>query len=501
MPVLHWRDQAKLDEKNRRLGRKITRKSSDKYKVIIDDENQRNNLNDFDGRAESEQQMQKDSNIELPGSPIKQKRLTKMLLEENVPTSNAAGEYDTVDTVTGPSADELENNSVNSEEVDNEGLPTISKQQQESAIEREKRKKRKLGDESEIDGRFTTDDEDGPECDSDNNDEIQSGYGSSLDYDIDFRKELSEYQKKDISVPEIDTIKLWRDQRAEDLASKAMRQCMNCDKQLAAWRCHGCAYTYCEECNRDVHMFYCMKFRKKDHVLQRIDGKALECGRCRKGVWEIAKHGYDHFNHQYKKKRREMEIKRMKEEMDILKEIVSLKRSEFKKERKGHRLRQAQLDKLNDMMAEGKRVATEKINEECDKHFSQMMTPLLFDPSQLELELGENGHPIIPPRVDKESGRSVSMFSFDFNRNSILCRACNIFWNSGPLMGRRVVVNAYAPAGPIIDPQAAARRTVQRIHTNKIHEKLMEKLRLEALEKERLAKMAKPSKKRACVIM
>jgi hypothetical protein len=191
----------------------------------------------------------------------------------------------------------------------------------------------------------------------------------------------------------------------------------------------------------------------------------------------------------------------MKEEMDILKEIVSLKRSEFKKERKGHRLRQAQLDKLNDMMAEGKRVATEKINEECDKHFSQMMTPLLFDPSQLELELGENGHPIIPPRVDKESGRSVSMFSFDFNRNSILCRACNIFWNSGPLMGRRVVVNAYAPAGPIMDPQAAARRTVQRIHTNKIHEKLMEKLRLEALEKERLAKMAKPSKKRACVIM
>ena len=129
MPVLHWRDQAKLDEKKRRLGRKITRKSSDKYKVIIDDENQRNNLNDFDGRAESEQQMQKDSNIELPGSPIKQKRLTKMLLEENVPTSNAAGEYDTVDTVTGPSADELENNSVNSEEVDNEGLPTISKQQ------------------------------------------------------------------------------------------------------------------------------------------------------------------------------------------------------------------------------------------------------------------------------------------------------------------------------------------------------------------------------------
>lgn len=68
MPVLHWRDQAKLDEKNRRLGRKITRKSSDKYKVIIDDENQRNNLNDFDGRAESEQLMQKDSNIELPGS-------------------------------------------------------------------------------------------------------------------------------------------------------------------------------------------------------------------------------------------------------------------------------------------------------------------------------------------------------------------------------------------------------------------------------------------------
>ena len=228
-----------------------------------------------------------------------------------------------------------------------------------------------------------------------------------------------------------------------------------------------------------------MKFRPKDHVLQRLDGRPLSCGRCRKGVWEIAKHGYDHFNHQYQKKRKEMRKQRMTEELDVLKEIVSDQKSIFKRERKGHRLRQAQEDKLSEMYRVGKEEAAAKIKTELDLYFGPMTTPLHFDPKQLTLERGDNGQPLIPPPVD-ETGRAVAMFSFDFNRNCIMCRACNVFWNSGPVFGQRVVVNAYAPVGPVIDPEAAARRTVKRIHDSKIHAKLMEKLRLEALAKAKI---------------
>ena len=511
MPVLHWRDQARLDEKNQRLAKKTQRTSSNKYKVIIDDENNNNNNLDNDDRAETEPLAQTDINI-LPGSPKKQQRLSKIKLQEENTKAMTQG-YDTVDTVTGPSADELENSLVSESEFNiNDKDKTGKTNTQEvpsppqlNSPEKQTTTKRK-GNQSETDEEVATDEEEGPEIDEDTqkygDDEIQSGYDSSLEYDIDYKHELNEIDQKDLSVPEIDSIKLWRDQRSEDLADKAMRQCNNCGKQLAAWRCHGCNYTYCEECNRDTHMMYCLKYRKRDHIMQRIDGRPLACGRCRKGVWEIAKYGYDHFNHQYKTKRRQMKHKRMKEEMALLSEKVNAQRSVFKQERKGHRLRQAQLDKLANTTAVGKKKADETIEKECDAYFAPMMTPLHFDPSQLELQMGENGRPLLPPPLDKESGRSVAMFSFDFNRNAIMCRACNIFWNSGPTFGRRVVVNAYAPVGPVIDPNAAARRSVQRIHDSKIHARMLEKLRLEGLERLRLEAIARNKpKKKTCVIM
>lgn len=495
MPVLHWRDQAKLDAKNKRnKSNSLKQKTIEHYNRIED------------SRAETERKGTLEDNL-LPGSPKKQQRLTKQILERaNNPSSAKNGGYDTVDTVTGPSADEWEGASTGSvEDKDNVGVggPLADINEQEIKQRKKTKHPKKKGNQSETDEDTTTDEDnaeeedahhDGPEID---HDDVQSGYGSSLDYDIDYRHELDNEAKSGVQHP-VDHIKLWRDHRHEQLADKAMRQCSNCDTQLAAWRCHGCDYNYCEGCNRDTHKLYCQKYRPTDHVLQRIDGKPLNCGRCRKGVWEIAKHGYDHFNHQYQKKRRAMKISRMREEMEKIQEQISEKRSMYKKERKGHRLRQAQVDQLADMKKQGKEEADRRIAHECDVFFAPMLTPLHFDPSQLELERGENGQPLLPPPVDKESGRSVAMFSFDFNRNSIMCRACNVFWNSGPLLGRRVVVNAYAPVGPVVDPQAAARRSVQRIHDTKIHERLLEKLRLEALAK---SKIKPPKKSRACIVM
>ena len=519
MPVLHWRDQAKLDERNR--GRSKKKSSSSKYQIEDDDGEDDRAENDLDPTIKEDNDAENDENIvPLSQSPLKRER-KKPFGGPGVPPSNAG--YETNDTVTGPSSagedrdlgdlasdeeEQKDHDDDNDDDDDEEGKDQqhvkLDNQLENPAKKtnktRKKRGERGEGDETNDDdnaedvGPATRLRSQGPETDADvsEDDEVRSGYGSSVDYEVDYRFEMENDGNE-----AVDVIKLWQNQRSEELEDKARRQCNSCDRSIAAWRCHGCDYNFCEECNRDVHSQYCMKFRPKDHVLQRLDGRPLSCGRCRKGVWEIAKHGYDHFNHQYQKKRKEMRKQRMTEELDVLKETVSDQKSIFKRERKGHRLRQAQEDKLSEMYRVGKEEAAAKIKTELDLYFGPMTTPLHFDPKQLTLERGDNGQPLIPPPVD-ETGRAVAMFSFDFNRNCIMCRACNVFWNSGPVFGRRVVVNAYAPVGPVIDPEAAARRTVKRIHDSKIHAKLMEKLRLEALAK---AKIKPPKKSRACVVM
>mgnify|MGYP001337447751 CR=1 FL=1 len=505
MPVLHWRDQEKQD---RLLSRKKLKGKAQKYQV--------DDVNDIDERTEDNNEMNEENRITTSqSSPLKQQR-------KNPFGTAAPGGYDTVDTTTGPSEDDGEESSDADKTSDDEDdAPEVDEKEQDKT-----QKQKDLRIETDHDAEDDDDDHEnntkerniGPESDSDNiEDDLESGYGSSVDYGVDYevgynmnendsrveteiatesesRNQLNDRTKDKQA---IDVIKLWRDQKAEDLADKARRQCSNCDSTMAAWRCHGCEYSYCERCNRDVHAQFCLKYRPKDHVLQRVDGMPLSCGRCKKGVWEIAMHGYDHFQHHYKKKRKEQKRIRMQEEIVTIKEKVADQRSIYKKERKGNRLRQAQQDKLSELYRVEKEAAEKKIKIKLDKIFAPMMKPLHFDPKQLELERGDNGRPIVPPPVD-ETGRAIAMFSFDFNRNTILCRACNVFWNSGPRLGRRVVVNAYAPVGPIIDPQAAARRTVQRIHDSKIHARLMEKLRLEAEAK---ARLPKPKKSRMCMIM
>ena len=497
MPVLHWRDQEKANQraallqKKKRFGQK-----SKKYKVV--DNNGGNN----DARTENDNQENNGENL----TPLSQSPRKRTMKQSAGPATSTG--YDTVDTVTGPSEND------NSEASDEDNSTAEVEEEEEEGRRSSKMSKisPNLRVETDRDNSSDTTDEmlrspaDGPESNVEDDDDVESGYGSSVDYGIDYevdndcdvRVETEVKQGATNNNVVVDAVKQWRDQRAEDLADKARRQCNNCDATIAAWRCHGCNYSYCEKCNRDTHALYCSKYRPKDHVLQRVDGMPLACGRCKKGVWEIAMHGYDHFQHQYQRKRREKRHDRMKHEIDIIKEKVADQRSIFKRERKGNRLRQAQQDKLSEMFRKGKEEAETIVKAELDKIFAPMLTPLHFDPKQLLLERGNNGQPIVPPPVD-DTGRCVAMFSFDFNRNTILCRACNIFWNSGPTLGRRTVVNAYAPVGPIIDPQAAARRTVQRIHDSKIHGRLMEKLKLEAEAKARL--MKPPKKSRMCVVM
>ncbi len=297
-----------------------------------------------------------------------------------------------------------------------------------------------------------------------------------------------------------DVVAAWQQARAAARVERARRVCNNCDRNPAAWRCHGCDYNYCVACNKTTHHALCKRFRRDDHVLERIDGLPLHCGRCRRGVWDIAAEGYVSFGRQAAKKKREALRMRMREEMVQVREDVEKVRQEMKKARKGHRLRQAQQEKLQEMLATKKAEVQARVGEEIRKRFAPMCEPCEFAPEQLVLARSEDtGRPLLPPPRDPETGRSVAMFSLDFERNSVLCRPCTIFWNSGPKTGRRrVVLNAYAAVGPRYDPQAEARRTVQRIHDDKVHAALLARLQAEA---EAAAKAWKPPKKKMCTIL
>jgi hypothetical protein len=332
----------------------------------------------------------------------------------------------------------------------------------------------------------------GPEVSSDDDDDnavkdllnkgslllsARSEGGSSVDYN----ETVGQDEKNDKMV---DVIQRWQEKRVEERADRVRRSCSNCDACHAAWYCHGCDYNYCEKCNRDTHHALCTNFRQKDHVLQRLDSKALRCGRCTKGIWEIFARGYDSFHDHYSTKRRRMMRARMKEEMVPVREEVEALRHAMKKERNGNRLRQAQQDKLAEMLHVGKEETHARVLAEVGAYFAPMITPLDFDPSQIVLERGENGRPTLPPPTD-ETGRYVAMFSFDFDRNCVLCRACSIYWNSGPsYVNKRVVLNAYAPVGPHLDPMAAARNTVKAIRRTKKHAALLESLKAMTRKKE-----------------
>ena len=311
--------------------------------------------------------------------------------------------------------------------------------------------------------------------------------GSSVDYNE--RVELDEESDR-----MTDVIKRWQKKRLEERADRVRRSCSNCDACHAAWYCHGCDYNYCEKCNRDTHHELCANFRQKDHVLQRLDSKALTCGRCTKGIWDIFAQGYDSFHEHYSTKKRLMMRSRMKEEMVSVREKVETLRHAMKKERNGNRLRQAQQDKLAEMLRKGKEETLARVSAEVGAHFAPMIEPLRFHPSQIVFTRGENGHPTLPPPTD-ETGRYVAMFSFDFDRNCVLCRACSIYWNSGPsYVNKRVVLNAYASVGPHLDPMAAARNTVKAIRRAKKHAAMLESLKAKAREK-------KEPKSRMCVLL
>ena len=333
--------------------------------------------------------------------------------------------------------------------------------------------------------------------------------GSSLDYFDESRAGVDELlasqQRRSWvdgdDVATADVVAAWQQARAAARVERARRVCNNCDRAPAAWRCHGCDYNYCVACNKTTHHALCKRFRRDDHVLERIDGLPLHCGRCRRGVWDIAAEGYVSFKRQYAKKKREALRTRMREEMVKVHEDVEKVRQEMKKARKGHRLRQAQQEKLQEMLASKKAEVQVRVGEEIRKRFAPMVEPLEFSPEQLVLARSEDtGRPLLPPPRDPETGRRVAMFSLDFERNSVLCRSCTIFWNSGPKTGRRrVVLNAYAAVGPRYDPQAEARRTVQRIHDDKVHAALLARLKAEAEAAARAQKNV--TKKRTCTIL
>ena len=100
MPVLHWRDQAKLDERNR--GRSKKKSSSSKYQIEDDHGEDDRAENDLDPTIKEDNDAENDENIvPLSQSPLKRER-KKPFEGPGVPPSNAG--YETNDTVTGPSS-------------------------------------------------------------------------------------------------------------------------------------------------------------------------------------------------------------------------------------------------------------------------------------------------------------------------------------------------------------------------------------------------------------
>ena len=219
-------------------------------------------------------------------------------------------------------------------------------------------------------------------------------------------------------------------------------------------------------------------------MLQRLDYKELRCGRCRKGIWDIFAHGYDSFHEHFREKKRIMMRQRMKEEMIPVREKVDALRHTMKKERNGNRLRQAQQDKLAEMLRQGKEEVRERVAAEVGAHFAPVIEPIKFHPDQIVFKREENGRPAMPPHRD-ETGRYIAMFAYDFDRNSVLCRSCSLYWNSGPCqVNKRVVLNAYAPVGPQLDPSAAARNTMRAIRRARKNAEMLEKLKAMARKKE-----------------
>ena len=101
---------------------------------------------------------------------------------------------------------------------------------------------------------------------------------------------------------EDDTELDWIEQDALHFQKMLNKQCNNCATKAARWYCHGCNFSFCIDCHQNIHRHFVKEYFNEQHIIERIDGGSLECSFCRKTAFELETCGYTSYQKLYKKK-------------------------------------------------------------------------------------------------------------------------------------------------------------------------------------------------------